>query len=162
MSKQPDNLDNSLSEAPQNARKLVKTARPLGDADSSTAVEIAKQHSAKDILLWLLALSALVGATLVNYKLQGIWQPANDMWVRTGIIAALVIFAIVCLALTHQGKSFKVLLKDAGIELRRVAWPSKNETVQYTWQTLVVIAIVAFLVWLLDNFFNWWVGLFLS
>ena len=101
----------------------------------------------------------MIGATLVNQYLPGYWQPANDVWVRIGIIVALVILAFVCLALTHQGRAFKILLSDAAIELRRVTWPSKDETFQYTWQVIVVIAIVGFFVWVLDNFFNWFVGI---
>ena len=112
--------------------------------------------------LWGIALASLIGATLVNYKLPGIWQPANDLWTRIGIIAALIVLAIICLALTNQGRSFKILLKDASVELRRVTWPSKNETIQYTWQSLLVIAIVAFIVWILDNFFTWMVGVFIG
>ena len=54
------------------------------------------------MILWLLAAAFLIGATLVNQYLPGYWQPANDVWVRIGIIVALVVFALVCLALTHQ------------------------------------------------------------
>ena len=93
---------------------------------------------------------------------KGYWQPANDVWMRIGIIVALVIIALVCLALTHQGRAFKILLKDAAVELRRVTWPGKDETFQYTWQVIVVIGIVGFFIWLLDNFFNWFVGIFIG
>ncbi|PNK61117.1 preprotein translocase subunit SecE [Psychrobacter sp. FDAARGOS_221] len=159
MSNQQDNLDNKLSDAKQSAHK---TPGNSVTSSNKSAVEVAKTRSPKDMALWAIAFAALIGATLVNYKLPGIWQPANDIWVRIGIIASLVVLSIICLALTNQGRSFKVLLKDASIELRRVTWPSKNETIQYTWQSLLVIGIVAVIVWLLDNFFNWLVGLFIG
>ncbi|MUG32966.1 MULTISPECIES: preprotein translocase subunit SecE [Psychrobacter] len=157
MSNQQDNLDSKVSDAKQGAHNTLRKS-----LNGKSAVEVAKTRSPKDIMLWIIAFAALIGATLVNYKLPGIWQPANDIWVRVGIIASLIVLAIICLALTNQGRSFKVLLKDASIELRRVTWPSKNETIQYTWQSLLVIGIVAVIVWLLDNLFNWLVGIFIG
>ncbi|WP_131667948.1 preprotein translocase subunit SecE [Psychrobacter pygoscelis] len=160
MSNNQDNLESKLSDAKVTAGSLLsKKQKPVTD---SSAVDVAKTSSAKDIILWLAAFAALIGATLVNQYLPGYWQPANDVWVRIGLIVLLVIVALVCLAFTHQGRAFKILIKDAAVELRRVTWPSKDETFTYTWQVIVVIAIVGFIVWLLDNFFNWFVGLFIG
>lgn len=161
MSNNQDNLDTTLSDA-KAANDGLLTKNNHISATNTSAVEVAKTSSAKDIVLWLLAIIVLIGATLVNQYLPGYWQPANDVWIRISIIVALFVFALVCLALTHQGRAFKTLLKDASVELRRVTWPSKDETFQYTWQVIVVIAIVGFIVWLLDNFFNWFVGLFIG
>lgn len=122
-------------------------------------VEVAKTGSAKDFVLWLLAILALISSTLVSYYLPRYWIPANDVWVRIAITVALLIFAAVCLALTNQGRAFKTLLKDAGIELRRVSWPTKDETTRYTWQVIVVMIIVGLIVWILDNIFTYLVGL---
>jgi len=58
------------------------------------------------------------------------------------------------LALTNQGSAFKTLLQDSRVELRRVTWPSKQETLEYTWQVAVVAGILAFIVWLLDTVFS--------
>ncbi|HCN15520.1 MAG TPA: preprotein translocase subunit SecE, partial [Moraxellaceae bacterium] len=49
---------------------------------------------------------------------------------------------------------FKTLLQDSRVELRRVTWPSKQETLEYTWQVVVVAGILAFIVWLLDTVFS--------
>ncbi len=161
MSENQDNLETKLSDAQATASGTLTKGNHVS-ASNTSAVEVAKTGSIKDIFLWLLAAVFLIGATLVNQYLPGYWQPANDVWVRIGIIVALVIFAFVCLALTHQGRAFKILLSDAAIELRRVTWPSKDETFQYTWQVIVVIAIVGFFVWVLDNFFNWFVGVLIG
>ena len=161
MSNNQDNLDNKLSDA-EAAGGGMLTKNTHVSATNNSAVEVAKTGSAKDIFLWLLAIVVLIGATLVNQYLPGYWQPANDVWIRIGIIVALFVFALACLALTNQGRAFKTLLTDAAVELRRVTWPSKDETFQYTWQVIVVIAIVGFFIWLLDNFFNWFVGLFIG
>lgn len=121
---------------------------------SSTAIDVAKRHSGKDMVLWLLAIIALIGATLVNQYLAAYWQPASNVWTRIAIIAALIIGALLALALTNQGKAFKTLLLDSRVELRRVTWPSKQETTQYTWQVTVMTGILALLVWLMDMVFS--------
>ena len=162
MSNNQDNLETKLSDAKAVAGGMLSKDKHVSANNQTTAVEVAKTGSVKDVVLWLLAAVILIGATLVNQYLPGYWQPANDVWMRIGIIAALVIIAFVCLALTNQGRAFKILLKDAAVELRRVTWPGKDETFQYTWQVLVVIAIVGFFIWLLDNFFNWFVGIFIG
>ncbi|MFA9486117.1 preprotein translocase subunit SecE [Moraxella haemolytica] len=125
-------------------------------------VEVAKKRSGTDYILWLLAIVVLIGATLAPEYLPRYWVYANDIWIQLGITVVLVVFAIVCLALTHQGRAFKTLLKDAGIELRRVTWPSKDETIRYTWQTVLAIIIFGLVIWLLDNVFNKIVGFILN
>jgi len=160
MSNNQDDLDTKLSDAKARAGSLLsKKTKP---APEGSAVEVAKTSSAKDIMLWLAAFAALIAATLGNQYLPGYWQPANDVWVRIGLIVVLVVVALICLAMTHQGRAFKILLRDAAVELRRVTWPSKDETFTNTWQVIVVIGIVGFIVWLLDNFFTWFVGLFIG
>lgn len=114
------------------------------------AIEVAKRHSGRDIFLWLFAIVSLISATLVNQYLPAYWQPANALWTRVGIIVVLIIMAIFALALTNQGRAFKTLLIDARIELRRVTWPSKNETIQYTWQVTIACLALALLIWILD------------
>ena len=162
MSNNQDNLETKLSDAKAVAGGMLSKGQHVSAGSQTTAVEIAKTGSVKDVILWLLAAVVLIGAPLVNQYLPGYWQPANDLWVRIGIIVALFVFALLCLALTNKGRAFKTLLKDAAVELRRVTWPGKDETFQYTWQTIVMIAVVGLLVWLLDNFFNWFVGIFVG
>lgn len=123
-----------------------------------SVVEVATRHSAKDVVLWIIALAGLIAATLLPNYLTGIWQPASNTWVKVAMTVGFVIVALICLALTHQGSAFKTLLKDAGIELRRITWPSKQETTTYTWQVLVVTVIAGILIWLLDNLFNYVIG----
>lgn len=127
-----------------------------------SVVEVAKTRSAMDIVLWLIAVVALIAATLSGEYLSGYWAAASNTWVRLGVVVGLVALALLCVAFTHQGRAFKVLLKDAGIELRRITWPSKEETTTYTWQVIVVAIIAGILIWLLDNLFNYAVGFILG
>ncbi len=121
----------------------------------SNPVEVVKSGSPIDIILWVIALILLVGAMMVSQYLPAYWAPANDVWVRVGVILACIVVALGLLYATHQGKGFVRLLKDSRIELRRVTWPTKQETVTTSWQVLAVVVIAAILLWCFDYILGW-------
>lgn len=162
MSDNKDTLEKKLADAKALAENMLEKRASARVIPQETVIEVAKKRSPKDIVLWLIAIASVVSATLLPEYLMGVWVPANNVWVRVGMTVGLVVLALVCLAFTHQGGAFKTLLKDAGIELRRITWPSKQETTTYTWQVLVVTVIAGILIWLLDNLFNHVVGYILG
>ena len=153
-----DNKDNLDIQSGTSASGSQHTKDPITVAKESV-VEVAKKHSAKDFLLWLIAIIAMISATLVSQYLPRYWAPANNVWTQIAITVSLVVFGFICLAFTNQGSAFKTLLKDAGIELRRVTWPTKDETARYTWQVILIMIIFGIIIWLLDMFFIYIVGL---
>ncbi|MBI1451357.1 MULTISPECIES: preprotein translocase subunit SecE [Acinetobacter] len=118
-------------------------------------VEVVKSGSPIDVILWVIALILLVGAMMVSQYLPAYWAPANDVWVRVGVILACIVVALGLLYATHQGKGFVRLLKDSRIELRRVTWPTKQETVTTSWQVLAVVVIAAIVLWCFDYILGW-------
>lgn len=153
-------LENRLADAKATAQSMLDKRKAVVVSEENM-VEVAKTRSPKDMALWLFAIVALIASTLISQYLPRYWAPANDSLTQFAITAGLVIFAIVCLAFTNQGRAFKVLLKDAGIELRRVTWPTKDETFKYTWQVIVVMIIFGVLIWLFDILLNSLFGLIL-
>ncbi len=161
MSDNKDNLEKKLAEAKNIANEMLKKRQPVVISEENV-VDVAKTRSAKDIVLWLIAVVALVSSTLISQYLPKYWAPASETMTQIAITAALIVLAVICLAFTHQGRAFKTLLKDAGIELRRVTWPTKDETIRYTWQVIVMMIVVGIFIWLVDNGFNYVLGLFLQ
>ena len=53
-------------------------------------------------------------------------------------------------AQTDKGRSFVNLCLEARVEIRKVVWPTRQETTQTTIVVLIVIFIVAIILWLLD------------
>ena len=51
---------------------------------------------------------------------------------------------------TTRGKAFVTLCLDARVEIRKVVWPTRQETTQTTIVVLIVIFVVALILWLLD------------
>ena len=139
--------DDELRQASENLAESRKTA--------IDPAEVVRSGSALDAVLWLVAIGLLIGATMANQYLPANWTPATSVWVRVAIIIGLIVTAFGCLYVTHQGKGFVTLLKDAKVELRRITWPTKQDTFQTTWQVLLVTLIAALILWGLDTLFGW-------
>ena len=121
----------------------------------NTSAETVGSGSPLDIVLWIIALALLIASMMVNQFLPGYWAPANDVWVRIGIILTCIIVALGLLYATHQGKGFVRLLKDSRIELRRVTWPTKQETVTTSWHVLIVVVVTSIVLWCFDYLLGW-------
>lgn len=96
--------------------------------------------------LWLVVM-ALFGAGVV----------ANQMFVTVSValrIAAWVILSLICLslaAMTVQGSSTVAFAKEAWLELKRVVWPEKQETVQTTLIVMAMVILVSIIIWIVDS-----------
>ncbi|WP_089605956.1 preprotein translocase subunit SecE [Acinetobacter piscicola] len=121
----------------------------------NNSAEVVKSSSPLDYLLWIIALVLFGCALMTNQYLPAYWAPANGIWVRVGVIIACIVVALGLLYATHQGKGFVRLLKDSRIELRRVTWPTKQETVTTSWQVLLVIIVAAIILWCFDYVIGW-------
>ncbi|MCG2573800.1 preprotein translocase subunit SecE [Acinetobacter sp. ME22] len=143
-----DKLRDALSEAPIPQR--------------NNSAEVVRSGSPFDVVLWVVAVALLICATLVNQYLPAYWAPANNIWVRIGAILACIVVALGLLYATHQGKGFIRLLKDARVELRRVTWPTKQETVTTSWQVVLVVVIASIVLWCFDYALGWLVKLIIG
>mgnify|MGYP000160808990 FL=1 len=143
-----DKLRDALSEAPIPQR--------------NNSAEVVRSGSPLDVVLWVVAVALLICATLVNQYLPAYWAPANNIWVRIGAILACIVVALGLLYATHQGKGFIRLLKDARVELRRVTWPTKQETVTTSWQVVLVVVIASIVLWCFDYALGWLVKLIIG
>jgi preprotein translocase subunit SecE len=61
--------------------------------------------------------------------------------------------------LTTQGKKALTFIKGARTELRKVTWPTRQETFQTTLVVFVMVVIMALILWALDSLFLWLVSL---
>ena len=78
---------------------------------------------------------------------------------------ALVVLALVAgfVALqTSKGKAFWSLLKEARIEIRKVVWPTRQETAQTTMIVVAVVLVMALILWGLDSLLGWIVSQFIG
>ncbi len=99
--------------------------------------------------LWIAAVLLLAGVA-GYYVLAS--QPGWLRWlsVVAGLVAGAVVFG-----LSAAGREFKQFVMDARNELRKVFWPTRNET----WMTTLVVfgfaVIAGMFFWLLDLLLAW-------
>ena len=103
----------------------------------------------KNTMKWIVVIALIAAAALVNRML-----PEMSLVLRGLLMTALGVAALVLAALTLQGKSFIDLLQQAQVELRKVVWPTRQETSQTTLIVLVVVVIMSLLLWGMDSLFG--------
>ena len=77
------------------------------------------------------------------------------------LLAAAGIAAAVALR-TEKGRYILGFFQDAQVEVRKVVWPTREETTQTTLIVIAVVVIVSIILWLLDMFLGWSVGLLIG
>ncbi len=74
------------------------------------------------------------------------------------LLAGLVIAGFVFMK-SPQGVRFGSFLIETKIELRKVVWPNREETIKTTGMIMIAVVIVAIFLWIVDAFFSWIVQL---
>lgn len=59
---------------------------------------------------------------------------------------------------TGKGRSFFELVKEAKNEVRKVVWPTRQETLQTTAMVVVVVLLIGLFLWGLDSLLGWMVS----
>ena len=121
--------------------------------------EKAEQGSAGalDAVKWVVVPALVVLAIWGN----GYYAEISPLYRALAIVGLALVAGFVGLQ-TEQGKAFNQLRKDAAIELRKVVWPTRQETVQTTLIVLVFVVIVALILflmdWVLNGLVSWVIG----
>ena len=75
-----------------------------------------------------------------------------------GIVVIAAVAGMVALQ-TAKGAAFWALVKGSRTEIRKVVWPTRQETVQTTMIVVAFVLLVALILWGLDSFLGWLVSL---
>ena len=74
-----------------------------------------------------------------------------------GIISILILSGYIGYQ-SDFGKLVYSYVTDSKVELKKVTWPTKQETTQTTLGVIVVVIIVGILLWLFDMLLGWAIG----
>ena len=107
-----------------------------------------------DGLKWLVVF-ALLGAAIVG---NSYYADQSLLYRVLGILALSVVAGLVALQ-TAKGAAFWALVKGSRTEIRKVVWPTRQETTQTTMIVVVFVVLVALLLWGLDSLLGWLVSL---
>ncbi|MCW8826620.1 MAG: preprotein translocase subunit SecE [Gammaproteobacteria bacterium] len=100
-------------------------------------------------LALIIALAAVGG--FYFYAEQSLLLRVVGLLVAVGIAVAIAVQ-------TEAGRNVWAFGRGASVEIRKVVWPSRKETVQTTLMVLVMVVIVGIILWMFDMFVAWGVG----
>lgn len=99
----------------------------------------------------IMAILVLIGGIVVFYYFR-------DEWTLLYRVLAMLAATIGSLGLTMTtalGKSFLGFLRDSRVEVRKMVWPTRQETVQTTLIVVALVFLVGLLLWTLDAMLFW-------
>lgn len=76
------------------------------------------------------------------------------LWRALALVGAGVLIFFIALT-TEQGHALWDLAREARLEIRRVVWPTRQETTQTTLIVLGLILLASLLLWILDSALSW-------
>ena len=74
-----------------------------------------------------------------------------------GLLFVLIVSSLIIYQ-TSFGKTVYGYIIDSKIELKKVSWPTKQETTQTALGVVVIVVIIGILLWLLDMLLSWSIG----
>ncbi|MGH8040417.1 MAG: preprotein translocase subunit SecE [Rudaea sp.] len=107
-------------------------------------------NTALDIVKLTLALIVLGAGVFAYY-----WFNAQPTWQRLLMLIGGLVFGAAIGYPTHSGRQLKEFLSESVFEMRKVVWPTRQETIQTTIVIMIVVVILAVLLGLIDLFLNW-------
>ncbi len=78
----------------------------------------------------------------------GFWEYWWSLWLAVGLVFTTAI-----------GRRFGDLSTESKMEVRKVIWPTRQETMQATMLVVALVFVVGLILWLMDMFLFWGVGI---
>ena len=107
-----------------------------------------------DVLKWLAVVALVVAAVVGNQYFS-----AEPLLYRVLALLALAVVAGFVALQTEKGQAFFALAKEARVEIRKVVWPTRQETTQTTLIVVAVVLVMSLVLWGLDSLLGWLVSL---
>ena len=98
-----------------------------------------------DTVKLAVALVILIGSLVAFYYYAEVSKLARVV----GLIAAVGVAAVIALQ-TDKGRTIVSFVRESQTEVRKVVWPTRQETVQTTFMVMVVVVIISIFLWILD------------
>ncbi len=110
--------------------------------------------SSLDVVKWLLVAALVIVGVVGNQ-----YFAAQPILYRAIALVVIGMVAFLLALQTAKGRTMMQLAKEARGEIRRVVWPSRQETVQTTLIVVAVVLVMGLLLWGLDTLIGWIVSI---
>jgi preprotein translocase subunit SecE len=108
--------------------------------------KVKAENSGLDTVKWVIVAALVAGGVYGNSYFAG----ESILYRVIGLLVVALVAGWLA-SLTAKGKSFIQLGMEARTEIRKVVWPTRQETTQTTLIVVVVVIIVAIILWGLDS-----------
>lgn len=112
----------------------------------STNIEARRSWRAIEVIKWLIVIILLIVAIVGNYCYRDF-----SVLVRTSVIVFMIVIATGVALMTTTGKFIIAFSREARIEVRKVIWPTRQETVHTTLIVAAVTSLMSLILWGLDS-----------
>jgi preprotein translocase subunit SecE len=112
-------------------------------------VEKVGATNALDWVKLALAVVLLIAGIVAYYVFDG------SVWARIGMLLVGFVAAAAVGAFTGPGRMVREYLTESQFELRKVVWPTRDETLRTTLVIIVVVIILSILLGLIDVMLKW-------
>jgi preprotein translocase subunit SecE len=106
--------------------------------------------NATDIVKFVIAV-ALVAAGIAGYY----WLGDSALGLRVLAVLAGIAAGAGVAVLTVPGREFVVFAREAVVEVKKVVWPTRKETVQTTAAVFAFVLVMAVFLWVSDKSLEW-------
>lgn len=112
--------------------------------------QVGSQNTALDVIKWVLVAALVVAVIGGNFYFGN--EPLEFRVL--GVVAGSLVAIGIALT-TARGRNVNRLRKEAWTEVRKVVWPTRQETMQTTLVVIGVVLLVALILWGIDSLLGW-------
>jgi preprotein translocase subunit SecE len=117
-------------------------------------VQAPEGASAKDNALMILSIVALLAGVVAFY-----WYEEDALALRLALVGSGVVVAAGLAWVSWYGREFWQFAQAARVELRKVVWPEREDTVRTTVLVIVFASLMGLFFWVLDLILTWLIRL---
>ena len=119
--------------------------------------KVEENSSSLDGLKWLVVIASVAAGVYGN------WYYAEwPLLYRVLALLGIGLFALLVGLQTEKGHAFWSLVKESRTEIRKVVWPTHQETTQTTLIVVAAVLIMALILWGLDSLLGWLASLIIG
>jgi preprotein translocase subunit SecE len=110
-----------------------------------------RSAGARDIALMVVAAGALLAGMWAFYH----YDDVEAAWIRWLIVLGAFVAALLIALASKIGRDIWNFIQGSRVELRKVVWPNREETIKTSLAVFVFVAVAGVFFWGLDLFLSW-------
>lgn len=123
--------------------------------ENSPKISTASKNSRYYVLLAFVVMAfGVAGFYATENAVSSIWRILGLIGV--GVISLAIVY------LSDLGKRGVDFIGETRTEVRKVIWPTRQETIQMSFIVFVAVAVIGLFLWLIDSLFLWLIEYLIS